>query len=160
LRTHGAEAPPSNVVTLAAHRDKAVVVPDEKGVYPHPNGKFAPEIHALIVAAVRSGNYVTTAAGLAGIHVQTLYRWLSKGESDEDSKYRQFYLDMQMAEAESEVSIVSIVRAAANIDYRAGLELLSRRFPERWSSKNRTELTGQSGAPVELVISYEDEHAS
>ena len=146
------EKPPDNVVTLVPR-------PTEKGVYPHPNGKFTPEVTGLILGAVRAGNYFTTAASLAGIHINTLYRWLGQGEDDEDSQYHQFYLDMQMAEAEAEVSIVLVVRDAANIDYRAGLELLSRRFPDRWSSRNRTELTGEHGAPMELVVSYEDEAA-
>ena len=127
---------------------------------PHKNGKFTPEVRELIIGAVRAGNYFTTAASLAGIHINTLYRWLSEGEADEDSQYREFYLDMQMAEAEAEVSIVLVVRDAANIDYRAGLELLSRRFPDRWSSRNRTELTGEHGAPVELRVTYEDEAES
>lgn len=159
------EPPPDNVVLLDTHRTRQPkptkpAGPDKKGVYPHQNSKFSPETTALIIAAVRAGNYFTTAAALAGIHEGTLYRWLRAGEADEDSKYRQFALDMAMAEAEAEISIVSIVRSEANVDYRAGLELLSRRFPERWSTRNRTELTGEHGAPVELVISYEDESDS
>ncbi len=150
------EKPPDNVVTLATHRDKTRITPSKKGVYPHKNGKFTPELRAVIIDAVSAGNYFTTAASVAGIHINTLYRWLSEGEADEDSQYHEFYLDMQTAEAEAEVSIVSVVRSAANSDYRAGLELLSRRFPDRWSSRNRTELTGEHGAPVELVVSYEE----
>lgn len=143
--------PPDNVVTLVPRS-----APDKKGVFPHPNGKFSPEIVDVILTAVRIGNYFTTAASLAGIHINTLYRWLSEGE-DEDSQYHDFYLAMLMAEAEAEVSIVTVVRSAANSDYRAGLELLSRRFPERWSSKHQTELSGANGAPIELVVTYEDE---
>lgn len=150
LRTN-AEAAPSNVVTLVPRP-----APDKKGVYPHPNGKFTPELTEVILTAVRIGNYFTTAASLAGIHINTLYRWLSEGE-DEDSQYHEFYLDMLQAEAEAEVSIVTVVRSAANSDYRAGLELLSRRFPDRWSSRSKAELTGEHGAPIELHVSYEDE---
>ncbi len=155
LRTEKEEQP-SNVVLLDTHRTRKPA-PDKKGVFPHMNSKFTPEVTDLIIAAVRAGNYFTTSAALAGIHEGTLYRWLREGEEDEDSKYRQFALDMATAEAEAEISVVSVIRAAASDDYRAGLELLSRRFPERWSTRNRTELTGTHGAPIEVVVSYEDE---
>jgi len=161
LRTNGDS--PSNVVQIATHRTRQLKPrgkPDKKGVYPYKSSKFTSENTELIIAAVRAGNYFTTSAALAGIHVQTLYRWLREGEEDEDSKYRQFSLDMAMAEAEAEISIVSVIRAEASEDYRAGLELLSRRFPDRWSTHNRTELTGTHGAPIEVVVSYEDEDAS
>ena len=153
------EKPPDNVVSLAKHRSKPEprIAPSKKGVYPHKNGKFTPEIVELILAAVRAGNYFTTAASVAGIHINTLYRWLSEGEADEDSQYHDFYVEMMVAEAEAEVSIVSVVRSAVNSDYRAGLELLSRRFPDRWSSRQKTEHTGEHGAPIEIVVSYEDE---
>ncbi len=154
---------PDNVVQIDTHRNRKPALPaviDEKGVYPHQNSKFNPETTGIIIAAVRAGNYFTTSAALAGIHEGTLYRWLRAGEEDEDSKYRQFSLDMAQAEAEAEISVVLVVREAASEDYRAGLELLSRRFPERWSTKNRTELTGEHGAPIELVVSYEEEAAS
>ncbi len=154
LRVDKAPAP-DNVVTLVPRPP-----PDKKGVFPHPNGKFSPEVTDVILTAVRIGNYFTTAASLAGIHVNTLYRWLSEGEEDEGSQYRDFYLDMLSAEAEAEVSMVTVVRSAAESDYRAGLELLSRRFPEHWSSKHHTELSGANGAPIELVVSYEDEAES
>ncbi len=151
---------PDNVVQIDTHRNRKTSLPaviEEKGVYPHQNSKFNPETTGLIIAAVRAGNYFTTSAALGGIHEGTLYRWLREGEEDEDSKYRQFSLDMARAEAEAEISIVTVIRDAASDDYRAGLELLSRRFPERWSTRNRTELTGTHGAPIELVISYEEE---
>lgn len=153
----------SNVVAIKIRRkhleliDSGDITPETVGEFPHRNAKFSPEVAEIIVAAVRVGNYFTTAASLADIHYNTLYRWLREGEEEPDGKYGQFSRDMHRAEAEGEVSIVSIIRTHAETDYRAGLELLGRRFPDRWSTRNRMELTGDKGGPVEIVVTYDED---
>lgn len=139
-----------NVVSLDARRKE----PLEIARVPHENSKFTQETVDTIIAAVQGGNYYTTAAHLAGISVNTLYRWIKKGENGE-KPFDEFYEAIQEAEAIAESSLVHVVSAAAKTDYKAGLELLSRRFPERWSTRQRHELTGDNGGPVELVVMFD-----
>lgn len=138
---------PNNVIDLALHRKK---VRDVERL-PHKNTtKFTPEVVEILLTAIRAGNYFTTACQYAGIHVGTLYRWLEWGEEDGREGYKEFAEELRQAEAEAEVDLVHMVSVHAKTDWRAGMELLSRRFPERWSSKQ--EVSGQSKVEVEVVF--------
>ena len=127
--------------------------------YPHNNSKFNRATIDIILDAVRAGNYFTTAAQLAGISVATIYRWISMGKENEDEndEHHRFYLALMEAEAQAEAGLVHTVSIHAMRDWRPGMELLSRRFPERWSAKSQQQLTGPTGGPLELVIVYEDD---
>ncbi len=45
--------------------------------------KFTPETRELIIAAIRTGNYIETAAAVAGISKETFYAWMHKGEAED-----------------------------------------------------------------------------
>lgn len=161
------EAESPNVVRLDSRRTRkpgerigkpspVVKHPKPPAQYPFQTSKFTPETREVILEAVRQGNYYTTACALAGVHINTLYRWLKWGSEEERPGYKEFYEDIMTAEAEAEVSLVTVIRTAAEIDYRAGLELLRRRFPERWGARDKAELTGANGGPIELVVTFDD----
>lgn len=53
--------------------------------------KFSEEVCSIILDARASGMTKEECAGLAGISVRTLDRWLEKGEKAKSGKYRAFY---------------------------------------------------------------------
>ena len=53
--------------------------------------KFSEEVCSIILDARASGMTKEECAGLAGIHVRTIDRWLERGENAKSGKYRTFY---------------------------------------------------------------------
>jgi hypothetical protein len=101
--------------------------------------KLTPKLQEVIVHLIEQGNYDSTAAAAAGIAPSTFYRWLEQGEAASSGRYREFWEAVSCARAMAEVYAVSVVRTAADSgDWRAALEWLARKAPERWA-RNRTE---------------------
>ena len=88
-----------------------------------------------IVELVRAGSFMETAAATCGIHRTTLHRWLEKGEAQSAGPYREFYLAVMRAQADSETLGVLIIEKAAQEDWRAAAWLLERRFPRRYGTQ-------------------------
>ncbi|HEV2773893.1 MAG TPA: hypothetical protein VGV57_13895 [Thermoleophilaceae bacterium] len=106
--------------------------------------KLTSEVSERIVRAIRAGNYPEVAAGHAGIHAATYYRWMERGalegEAGEDDPYRQFRSEVERAIADSEAAEVGLViKAARDGDWRAAAWLLERRFSDRWGRRDRLE---------------------
>ena len=75
--------------------------------------KLTPEIQDKIVAAIRHGNYIETAAALAGIRKDTFYDWLRKGaRATTDDRYRNFSDAVFEAMAQSEAEAVAAIDTA------------------------------------------------
>lgn len=102
--------------------------------------KFTTEIKRTIIASLQLGNYQEVACKLSGVSTSTFRRWLQKGEQEEAGEYFEFKLDVDRAIAQAEAGLVSYVSVAAETDHKAALELLARRFPQRWSSSSRVNL--------------------
>jgi len=111
--------------------------------------KLSEAVQDRIVSAIRAGNYAEIAARSAGIAPSTYYRWLERGERDEEGPYAGFVAAVRLAEAEAEVHAVAIMRRAMTDDWRAALSYLERRHPGRWRRRTSTELTGRDGGPIE-----------
>jgi hypothetical protein len=115
--------------------------------------------------AIRTGNYVNTAARFAGVSPHAYTTWLKYGKkrieeleaaeangdpypfNPEADAYKRFYEDVEKAEAESEVSIVARLRQAAENDWKAGAWLLEHRWRRRYG-RQQVEVTGADGAPI------------
>lgn len=75
--------------------------------------KLTAEVQETIVTAIRQGNYLETAAALAGIHKDTFYDWIIKGaNAQEGDRYRIFSDTVYEALAESETQAVEAIRRA------------------------------------------------
>src|SRR5262249_44040204 len=94
--------------------------------------KFTDERVERLLAAIRAGNTRQAACRYNGISDELLGRWQRRSAESVDALTR--------AEAESEVALVAYVRQAAQTDWRAGMELLSRRWPEPWGRHDRVDL--------------------
>lgn len=135
--------------------------------------KFTEERADKIIRAIRAGNYIETAAALAGVHKSTLYEWMKRGAAEADRleadpkakplKSELPYLDFSdavyIALAEAENNDVQAITAAAAEDWRAAAWRLERKFPDRWGRKDRlqAEVENKGLVGVNLVVSYGDE---
>ena len=114
--------------------------------------KLTPELQATIVAYVRGGGYVETAASAAGIDKTTLYDWLKRG-AVEPGIYREFSNAVQKAMGESEMTDVArINKAASEGQWQASAWRLERKFPARWGRKDRIEHSGADGGPIKATV--------
>ncbi len=114
--------------------------------------KLTPKLQEVIVRLIEIGNYDATAAQAAGISTSTFYRWLEQGEKASSGRYREFWEAVICARASAEVFAVSVVRTAAESgDWRAAMEWLARKAPERWA-RNRTESSPGEQLPTTVEV--------
>lgn len=83
---------------------------------------YTKEIHNAIVAEIKKGNKLSTAAKYAGISPRTLSRWLA------DEQYSQLKEDIERAEAINEGDIVSALNQMMYDDSKAAQYLLDKRY--------------------------------
>lgn len=75
-----------------------------------------------------------------------------------DRKYAAFADAVEGARAEAEVSMTLLVRrAAVGGDVRAAMWWLDRAHPERWAQREKIEVTGGDGGPVEIELVFPGE---
>ena len=117
------------------------LIPDYQPPASGPEPRIADEhVYHTILDKVREGNYLTVAARYAGVDSNTIMTYLKKGKEGVNKLYYAFYEDMCKAEAEAEVNRINQLNEHAKEDWRAGLELLARRYPERWAKKDFTQI--------------------
>ncbi|MEV8636841.1 helix-turn-helix domain-containing protein [Streptosporangium sp. NPDC051023] len=139
--------------------------------------KLTPDTQKRIIDAVRAGATYQAAAGAAGVAERTFYQWLQKAEQPgADPALVQFAHDLNRARNEVEVRLVagSVMKAAmggavvrettrtlrdgtqetvrdyAPPDGRLGLDVLARQFRERGWARERLEVTGADGGPIQV----------
>lgn len=96
---------------------------------------LTPELHADIVRTIKAGNYIETAAAMAGINRDTLREWVRQGVRHPKGKYGSFARDIEQAMAHAEVIDVLGIRKAGEKEWTARAWLLERRFPDRWGKR-------------------------
>lgn len=107
-------------------------------------GKLNPETHRKIVTAIAMGAYDHVAAQYAGVVPGTFYAWLRKGRAAKSGQHRAFYLDVERAKAEAEVSAVIALRRAWDAgDWRAAESYLKRKHPDRWGQNDHVTVRAQ-----------------
>lgn len=104
--------------------------------------KLNKQVQETICKVLRSGNYRTVAARLAGIDERTLYRWLEKGEEAKRGKYRQFCRAVMEAEAQGQAALVAQINVAAKDTWQAAAWILERKYPDLWGRRDAVTLGG------------------
>jgi len=56
--------------------------------------KLTPEIHRLIVIAIRDGFSISSASEIAGLYSGTVYSWLSRGRKEQSGLYAALAADI------------------------------------------------------------------
>lgn len=89
--------------------------------------------------AVGDGNYIETAAKLAGLSKVSVYEWLKRAQSNEpgNDAFKAFANALEKAEARAEAKMLANVRRASELPqfWAAGMTVLERRHPDRWGKR-------------------------
>lgn len=106
---------------------------------------------------IRAGNYQKVAAGICGIKERTWYNWLEAARKRKRPSKVQLHLLQSVAKAEAEFEGFHVQRIFRSKDPRVSLEMLARRFPDRWGQQTKTRQVDKDGedvkpAPGVLVV--------
>ena len=109
---------------------------------PKPPGrptKCTPAVQAIIIDALRRGNYAVTAAQLADIDEVTYYNWV-KAAGEGREPYASFLKSVKKAESDAEDSSLQTVRAGASgneaVNWQAHAWYLERKFPAKYGKRD------------------------
>lgn len=103
--------------------------------------KLTPELTERLAALIRLGTPVDVSAHAVGIHRDTFYEWMARGERDGPANrpHREFRAVIVQAQAQAEATLVArISKAAKSGSWSAAAWLLERGHPERWGKPERT----------------------
>lgn len=135
------------------------------------SSKLTPEVHGKIVTAMRAGNFFVAACRYAGISESTGHKWMAWGLGKDYGEgaplpedwavYAKFREAVKAAEGAAEVELVAQIRSKVPDVPSVGLEVLSRRHPQRWG-RNRVEVEHsgtvdlEASKVVEALAAYAD----
>jgi hypothetical protein len=119
--------------------------------------KLTPAVQQRLVQAVADGNYREAACAYAGIGWSTFSRWMQRGEAARSGPFRELWEAIQEAEAEAEFRVVGQWQQQIPENWQAARDFLARRYPERWGPKERREVTGKDGGPLEQHVQVSGE---
>ena len=113
--------------------------------------KCTPERVERIIKAVKAGLPFVTAAALGGVSEATFYNWMK------NKKNVEFLEAIKAAEAEAEERLVEQI--SVDPSWQSKAWILERRHPDRWGriDRNKVELTGRGGDPIQVVSNMSDE---
>lgn len=86
---------------------------------------------------IRVGNYLKTAVAACGIRERTWYASLERAEKAKRPTSLQRHLMQSVTEAEAQGEAIHVQRLFDSDDPRISLEVLARRFPERWAATHK-----------------------
>ena len=118
-----------------------------------PNS-FIPERTRKVLEAIQEGGTLTRAAQAGGVDYRTLRRWVERGQEVKKGPYWQFCQDLKKAEEAREQTILqNIIDAGQDPRYwQAQAWFLERTHPEKYGRKERHEVTGAGGGPVQATV--------
>ncbi len=126
-----------------------------RGRPPHRPCKLTPQVQETIVTWLQSGNYLETAAHLAGVNKQTIYTWLKRGQKEKSGEFRDFLDAVNKAQAGAEARLVMLLEKAATKNWQAAAWRLERKYPKRWGRRDGLELSGNKKKPINAGLSDE-----
>lgn len=111
------------------------------------------KVQTRVVLFLQQGNTIDTACRCAGIHRDTYYDWFKRARKGGrgNEAYVEFAEACEMAMSQAEALHIAVIRAAMKDQWQAAAWMLERRNPKDWGRKDRTELTGRDGGPVQHV---------
>ena len=127
---------------------------------------LTPKIRDVILAYLKAGNYLETAAAAAGITKQTLHAWLRRGRAESarldnpkakanaaEALYLDFLLAAEEAMATAEAQDLAMIGAAATTQWQAAAWRLERKYPGKWGRRVGHEISGKGGKPIAIAHS-------
>lgn len=127
--------------------------------------KLTEEVLDQFVTALRGSMYLETAAAYIGVSKQSVYDWLRRGAraramikrcpgyklNPKERLCVKFLDAVKKTMALVEMGALAHIQMAASEQWTAAAWMLERRFPGRWSRRERVEHTGRDGGPIRMV---------
>jgi transposase len=114
--------------------------------------KLRPEVETTLTFALGEGATVEHACDYAGIHKQTFYNWIHRGEAD-DPEYIDFFDAITHARGRGIVTDLEVISAAVRAgDWRAAAWRLAHRYPADYGQK--VKIQGDAQQPLEILHRY------
>ena len=113
--------------------------------------KFTADVQERIIDAIRKGNYFEAACASAGVNYVTFRLWMVKGRDEGEGDYFDFFEQVNSANADAEVEIVTQWKEQVPEDWRAAKDFLARRYPKRWAASSTLDVTTK-GLPLHLEL--------
>ena len=124
--------------------------------------KLTEERQEALCNLLRRAISIEAACQIVGIDESLYYKWRKRGREElqrvaedgrrrvrkDEKPYVAFFKESTRAQGEAEQTLTKHWYNAANEDWRAAMELLQRKFPERWSKKQKHEHSGPEGGPM------------
>lgn len=102
--------------------------------------KLTPGLQASIVQGLERGNFVETVCDLVGVHKDTFYEWMRRGERaskrDVEAGYVQFSDAIKKATAQIESDTVEDVKTGV-FNWQSRAWWLERRHPDKWGNRGK-----------------------
>lgn len=117
-------------------------------VMPAKGAKIDAPTWGRFLDLLKVGVYRNVAARACGIPESSVRDWARRGRKHPAGAYGKMLAKMEEAEAQAEADL-SASLAQSKSDW-AKLQFLARRWPERWSEKQRVEVSGPADGPVEI----------
>lgn len=121
--------------------------------------KLTPELQKEIVTLLTGGNFVETVCDYVGIHRDTFYEWMRRGERGwqidlEPVDYVQFSDAVKKAMSQVEITTVATLRSGP-LNWQAKAWWLERRHPDKWGNRQKVEHSGKI-----ILVNWEDDQKS
>lgn len=105
-----------------------------------------------LCTALKSGNTKKNACLLAGCSETQLYKWLRDPNCEtEDTLAWQFASSIKKSIAEAQNRNIVLIQKAAQNNWQASAWYLERSDPQNWGKRERHEISGPDGNPIETV---------
>lgn len=124
------------------------------------NTSLTPAVKKKIIAALEGGAYLDTAAAYAGISRTTFYNWLRRGEREiqlresgkgkhaEEDDFVELKYEVNEILAKVELNLLDQVICHGSKTWMAPAWVLERRWPEKYSRVQLTQLSVDGGEEV------------
>ena len=118
--------------------------------------KLTPELQKKLIKYIQGGSYIVVACRAVGIAEKTFYEWIKKGEKGIEP-YSKLSKSIRQAQAIGELKIFSEIRSQVKNDWRAGMEILARKYPQRWGKKDKLEVKSKKTVLTKQIIEFRKE---
>ena len=128
--------------------------------------KLSPKLQEELTDYIKTGSYIITACRAVGINKLTYYRWVQRGakasylkengkEIPESEKiYYNFCNSVRKAQAIGELEILGEIRKQVKKDWHAGIEILARKYPQRWARRDKLEVKTKKTVESKQIIEF------
>ena len=119
--------------------------------------KFTPEVVSDLERNIAAGLPYELACGLSGIAYSTYRNWMvAAAQEGAEPELVEFLERIRRAETEAEARFAAQWISKTADDWRASRDYLARRWPERWASRDRIEMTGPHGGAIPVTFFIPD----